>query len=495
MVCMYVVFLFAFLRTMAEEEAAERCQAEVDFVASAYGEEEAWAVMKSSGYVVSRRLILTAPASSGAEFVVCHVILTITMPEDYPVREDAVLGVDAYLCNDSSSSSSSASATLRKMVINSLSSLITECRQVAKENAGGEAVFVVLARADEWVSTDWMDIVETTNAEANAENATNLISDQNDTSKPTRNGSSFVLGRRLIHSHHIIARSKRKAIVDLAQDYNLGGCYKYGWPGIIIIEGEEADCMSYVEEIRTLRWQHLVVRGEQQIHVRDRDELERSRVLPSRMQDLGDDMSIIAKQCKEAGLEELFLTSMKIYRDSEKKENGSEKETDSEAGEMNPSFSWRYGALCHVDHMNDAKPYRKWLRKAASGAGCTVLIKVCDANAKRPIIIVIVFAEEEDDIKRFMRRWRTSRVDVDSTGRPCLERMMTVLTEGELDQEHIASFDDIEISALLEGSNISEENLNVSEACLSKILRAFGGTLWADEFASVVNGRKGIACR
>ena len=461
----------------AEEEAAERCQAEVDFVASAYGEEEAWAVKKSSRYVISRRLALTAaPVSSGAELGVCQVILTLTMPEGYPVREDAVLGVDAHLCNDSSSSSS----TLRKMVINSLSSFISECRQVAKENAGGEAVFAILARADEWVSIEWTDIVETTNVEPTA----NLIGDKSGNS--TRN----VLGRRLIHSHHIIAPSKRKAIVDLAQDYNLGGCYKYGWPGVIIIEGDEADCMSYVEEIRTLRWQHLVVRGEQQIHVRDQDELEKARVLPSRMQDLGDDMSVIANQCKEAGLEELFLTSMKIYRDSEKNENGSEKETDSESGEVNPSCSWRYGALCHVDHMNDAKQYRKWLRRAASGAGCTVLIKVCDAkNTKRPIIIVICVGEEED-VKRYMKRWRTSRVDVDSTGRPCLERMMTVLSEGDLDQEHISSIDDIDITAHLEGSNVSEENLNVSEACLSKILRALGGTLWSDEFASVVNSRR-----
>ena len=470
--------------TMAEEEAAERCQAEVDFVASAYGEEEAWAVMKSLRYAISRRLTLAAPASLRAELGICQVILTITMPEGYPVREDAVLGVDAHLCNDSSSSSSSSTA-LRKMVINCLSSLISECRQVAQENAGGEAVFVVLARADEWVSTDWMNIVETKNAETNAGKTENLISDES--SNSTRNGSSFVLGRRLIHSHHIIAPSKRKAIVDLAQDYNLGGCYKYGWPGIIIIEGEEAGCISYVEEIRTLRWQHLVVRGEQQIHVRDQNELERARALPSKMQDLGDDMSTIAKQCKEAGLEELFLTSMKIYRDSEKKENASG-ETDLES-EMNPSFSWRYGALCHVDHMNDAKQYRKWLRKAASGAGCTVLIKVCDANSKRPIIIAIALGEERD-VKRFMKRWRTSRVDVDSTGRPCLERMMTVRTEGELDQEHIASFDDIDITAHLEGSNDSEENLNVSEACLSKILRAIGGNSWSDEFASVVNSRR-----
>ena len=81
-------------------------------------------------------------------------------------------------------------------------------------------------------------------------------------------------------------------------------------------------------------------------------------------------------------------------------------------------------------------------------------------------------------------------MDVDSTGRPCLERMMTVLSEGDLDQEHISSIDDIDITAHLEGSNVSEENLNVSEACLSKILRALGGTLWSDEFASVVNSRR-----
>ena len=472
-----------------EDEAAERCQAEVDFVASAYGEEEAWAVKKSSRYVLCRRLALAAHQAE--QLGVCPVILTITMPEGYPVCEDAVLGVDAHLCNDSSSSS----IALRKMALNGLSSLISKCRQVAQEHAGGEAVFVVLARADEWVSTDWTDIVERTNADVNAD--TN-VSASDKSSNSTRHGSSFVLGRRLIHSHHIIATSKRKAIVDLAQDYNLGGCYKYGWPGIIIIEGEEADCMSYVEEIRTLLWQHCVVRGEQQIHVKDQDELEKTRVLSSKMQDLGDDMSVIAKQCKEAGLEELFLTSMKIYRDSEKKENASDgiyskpgnvSATTRTNADMDRSFSWRYGALCHVDHMNNAKQYRKWLNKAASGAGCTVLIKVCDANAKRPIIIVIVVGEEED-VKIFMKRWRTSRVDVDSAGRPCLERMMTVLIEGKLDQEHIAGFDDIDISAHLEGSNISEENLNVSESCLSQILRAIGGTSWSDEFASVVSSRR-----
>lgn len=463
---------------MAEEETAERRQAELDFVASAYGEEEAWVVEKATGCHVKRRLALAASSSSelgGAE----NCILTISMPEGYPVDEDAPLGVEAHLCTDSSLSS----PDLRKTAINALSSLISECRRIARDHAGGEAVFAILARADEWVSADWRDIVETVNADTNDVAPTDLATKQENVM------GGLVLGRRLIHSHHIIAPSKRKAIVELAQHYNIGGCYKYGWPGIIIIEGEEADCISYVEEIRTLRWQHLVVRGEQHVPVKDRKELEKARSLPDKMQDLGDDMSVIAKQCKETGLEELFLTSMKIYRNDEGKEDriGEKISNSVDANTHQDS----YGALCHVDHMNDAKQYRKWLRKAAAVAGCTIQIKVCDATAKKPIIIVAVVGEG-DDVKIFMKRWRTSRVDVDSAGRPCLERMMTVLIEGPLDWEkNFSSMDDVgeDIMAHLDCSD-KEEKLNVSESCLTKIVRAIGGPSWSNEFVSMVSSRR-----
>mmetsp|Transcript_12893 Transcript_12893/g.21492 ORF Transcript_12893/g.21492 Transcript_12893/m.21492 type:complete len:460 (-) Transcript_12893:461-1840(-) len=456
-----------------EEETAERRQAELDFVASAYGEEEAWVVEKAAGCHVKRRLALAASSSElgGAE----NCCLTISMPEGYPVNEDALLGVEAHLCNDSSSS-----PALRKIAINALSSLVSECRRVVREHAGGEAVFPVLARADEWVSTDWMNIVETAIADTNAETPTVLTKAKNDSGE-------LVLGRKLIHSHHIIAESKRKAIVELAQHYNIGGCYKYGWPGVIIIEGEEADCISYVEEIRTLRWQHLIVRGEQHVHVIDRSELEKARVLPSRMQDLGDDMSVIAKQCKEAGLEELFLTSMKIYRNDGEKDTKDERNSNSVDANTHRASYWRYGVLCHVDHMNDAKQYRKWLRKAAAVAGCTLQIKICDATAKRPIIIVAVVGEE-DDVKIFMKRWRTSRVDVDSAGRPCLERMMTVLIEGTLDREK--DLDNVGEDILAHVGSDKEEKLIVSEACLTQILRAIGGPSWSDEFASMMRSRR-----
>ena len=463
---------------MAEEETAERRQAELDFVASAYGEEEAWVVEKATGCHVKRRLALAASSSSelgGAE----NCILTISMPEGYPVDEDAPLGVEAHLCTDSSSSS----PDLRKTAINALSSLISECRNVARDHAGGEAVFAVLARADEWVSADWRDIVETVNADTKDVAPTDLAT------KQENDVGGLVLGRRLIHSHHIIAPSKRKAIVELAQHYNIGGCYKYGWPGIIVIEGEEADCISYVEEIRTLRWQHLVVRGEQHVPVNDRTELEKARMLPNKMQDLGDDMSVIAKQCKETDLEELFLTSMKIYRNEEGKEDRIGEKISNSVDANN--HHWRYGALCHVDHMNDAKQYRKWLRKAAAVAGSAIQIKVCDATAKKPIIIVAVVGEE-DDVKRFMKRWRTSRVDVDSAGRPCLERMMTVLIEGPLDWEkNFSSMDDVgeDIMAHLDCSD-KEEKLNVSEACLTQIVRAIGGPSWSNEFVSMMSSRR-----
>merc|ERR1712146_664159 len=74
-----------------------------------------------------------------------------------------------------------------------------------------------------------------------------------------------VLGRRLVYSHHIIADEKRAAIRQEALDLQLGGCVKHGWPGIIDVEGAEANCIEYVRRIQRFRWQHLVVRGEQTV--------------------------------------------------------------------------------------------------------------------------------------------------------------------------------------------------------------------------------------
>jgi len=37
---------------------------------------------------------------------------------------------------------------------------------------------------------------------------------------------------------------------------------------------------------------------------------------------------------------------------------------------------------------------------------------------------------DKDGVKNVLKQWRTSRVDVNSKNKPCLERVMTILMEG-----------------------------------------------------------------
>ena len=119
--------------------------------------------------------------------------------------------MDARISDDAMGASPSSctamaplSKNLRKMVMDALPSLIEACRLSALEYVGSESVFAVLSRADDW-TTDIENIVESS-SQINTDDA----GDEESTS------TQFVLGRRLIHSHHTIAQSKRKAIVELA---------------------------------------------------------------------------------------------------------------------------------------------------------------------------------------------------------------------------------------------------------------------------------------
>ena len=237
---------------------------------------------------------------------------------------------------------------------------------------------------------------------------------------------------------------------------------KVGWPGLIIIEGNEEDCIAFYDEIRPMSWQYLVVRGEQQEVLRQ-GTIDAGRKFQS-FEEV-DDMSIVAQHCREVGLEALFRTSMKLYDSSE-----------DEAGEPT-STSVLLGALVHVDHMNDAKNYRKWLRKTGQDLDCLVFIQQCYPNddfAKRPWIIVCLVGE---NVSAFLKRWRTSRVDVDSKGRPCLERQMSVLLEGKLESHEVALSKDNWDHLQSEGSH-----LNSDVSSLESLLTDVGGPSWAEAF-------------
>ena len=114
-----------------------------------------------------------------------------------------------------------------------------------------------------------------------------------------------VLGRRLLYSHHLIADSKRAAVLQWALELRLGGFSKIGWPGVIICEGDEADCQEYVQRLQRLRWKQLVVRGEQQVAITDGSSIDQERQLPWGFEEFGaDKMSELASRCRDCGVEE-----------------------------------------------------------------------------------------------------------------------------------------------------------------------------------------------
>jgi hypothetical protein len=61
-----------------------------------------------------------------------------------------------------------------------------------------------------------------------------------------------VLGRRVIYSHHISSPAKQKDIRKFALALGLGGYAKVGKPGVIVIEGAEAQCTVIVFSARVL---------------------------------------------------------------------------------------------------------------------------------------------------------------------------------------------------------------------------------------------------
>lgn len=402
------------------------------------------------------------------------VELVITLPPLYPLDESSIAQVDASV------SVADNCLRRRKLVIDSLPSLLKSCRAVSKECAGQEAVFAILSRASEWANLEWKNIVLSDKSER--------IGNASDVVLRGIPGKSqeLVLARKLIFSHHIIAKTKRKAIGDLARTYNLGGYAKIGWPGIIIIEGEEKDCDRFIDDIKMMRWQHLEVRGEEfePDLCSQADELDQLRKFPNKMEELAEDqISYLADICKDVGLERLFKTFMKIY-DEDKNQVHDNAVCSGQQSKALTKESF-YGVLVHVDHMNNQKGYEKWIEKACKSVGCEHIVMRCHKNtnsACRPVIFICICGDESA-VKQILKRWRTSRVDVDSKGVPCLERMMSVVIEGEI-RDDLHHLKDI-------FQEFREQMLAINiKSCFEKaheLLYELGGSKWQDAFLNHIS--------
>jgi hypothetical protein len=472
-------------------ECRERCEAELEFVTSAYPEAE---IIRGcfgddvdnddndDGVILIRRRIQLHSSSSSSESSFLEVCFDLSLPPSgYPLK--IPLEVNIKLDQNANKSSDTHSIRLQKAALNAIPTLLSKCREISKENVGEESIFVVLNALDEWIQDEWPQYLHCKNTLFQDEIITNQRQQEDEevTQQQPQN-KQVILGRRLIYSHHIISKKKRSDIKHLASEYQLTGCMKIGWPGLLIIEGHDDDCNSFYDTIRPWSWQYLVVRGEQQENIVVARSSPSSSIDPfRRFQGFieVDDMSIVAEECRKVGLEDLFRTSMKVYystncNDQDNEKSSSKKNSGVASGSLPETGFFYYGCLVHVDHMNDGKSYRKWLRKTKHDVGCYLFMKQYHPNGdytNRPKIYVGIVGETKDDVSTFMKRWRTGRVDVDSKGKPCLERQMTVLVEGEI----MNSFGSLDKMLDWEKA-VSEEKFTITEEQMKSTLNTFGWT-------------------
>jgi hypothetical protein len=129
------------------------------------------------------------------------------------------------------------------------------------------------------------------------------------TNRSTMNTADFgkLKGRRWIWVHHITSSDRRKSIVREARELNLTGILKYGYPGVVLIEGPVVACDEFTSWIKGNKsiqggfgrnWGHHV-RGEINF------ESESSTTMMKSFKEI-ENLSIMAKSCKEMGLEDEF---------------------------------------------------------------------------------------------------------------------------------------------------------------------------------------------
>ena len=95
-----------------------------------------------------------------------------------------------------------------------------------------------------------MDIVQYIQSiSEQSESSSNDLPAQNKDGGTTEKATNM-LGRRWIWVHHITDASRRKSIVQAARDYGVRGCLKYGYPGVVVVEGRTVDCDEFVNWIK-----------------------------------------------------------------------------------------------------------------------------------------------------------------------------------------------------------------------------------------------------
>jgi hypothetical protein len=448
----------------------ERRHNEIELILAAYTPDEVWVSTRNdctnASRIVRRLLVKNiADGSSNGELTTVALDLCVSMPSHYPTKEslciESLTVADERIPGDGPSS-----RTMLKAAYNAIPDLIQHCRGVSDSFLGEESVWAVFAAVDDWLTSNRhrFEVGTGRDSACDVDEERGTVEAVAANSEPA--SRSVTVGRRLIYSHHIISKVKRADLAMLFRELDLTGFVRVGWPGLILIEGVEGSCESFYNTIKRWSWQYLVVRGEmQEPALLDAAGLI-PRLLPPYME--VNDLSVISQHCQSVGLEALFRTLMKVY---DAPATTAEPNNASAHGERS-----LYGALVHVDHMNDGRSYRKWLRKTCLQLDVCVMIKECHAGSsgqRSSTRIIVVLLGDECSVRAVLKKWRTSRVDVDAKGKPCLERMLTVLHESSIEVSKAVErldWDALSVEALLATSFDDASN----------VLSSIGGSCWVE---------------
>ncbi|KAI9137527.1 hypothetical protein BKA69DRAFT_1128135 [Paraphysoderma sedebokerense] len=132
----------------------------------------------------------------------------------------------------------------------------------------------------------------------------------------------------LLWFHHLLSLTKRKNIVTWASELDLRGVCKPGYPGILVVEGLDEDITEYISRLKALRWQAITVRDTSSLEIpvqmvsasegSCKLDINQYRRIKSGLNEKGvhevESMSEVGEIMKEAKLEPLFLSAMKISK-------------------------------------------------------------------------------------------------------------------------------------------------------------------------------------
>ncbi|KAF4708200.1 hypothetical protein FOZ62_023438, partial [Perkinsus olseni] len=132
----------------------------------------------------------------------------------------------------------------------------------------------------------------------------------------SQTGMGMNLGRRLLYFHHIRNLKKKKLLRTWADELDLGGLYKWGYPGVVVVEGEDANCDEFMKLVKSLRWRLVAVHGEERIPLDGRP-VDAVRALPKDFTEYRgpDNMQTFAAELRDSGV--LFGGGLRIYGSSE----------------------------------------------------------------------------------------------------------------------------------------------------------------------------------